>query len=218
MSKAQPEKVLEYWDQQVESFDSIYTGEKSGVSRRLDQWLRKDMYERFDWTLKMSGDVSGKSICDLGCGTGRYVIAYAQRGARRVVGIDSAPTMIQRAQELVAQAGVADRCELFTMNLVDVPTTEVFDVTIAVGVFDYVKAPIPFLSTMRKITGGRLLTTWPRLWTWRMPVRKVRLTMAGCPVYFFTAGEIENCLKQAGFVCRQIDSVGAIYCVVAEPA
>ncbi len=217
MSTGEVRKVIDYWNRQADAFDSIYSGAKPGWARFLDRWLRKDMYQRLEWVLENSGDVTGKTVCDLGCGSGRYVINYAKRGARRVLGIDAAATMIEKASQLTAQAGVADRCELRVENILECRTDEVFDVTIAVGVFDYVSDPIPFLSRIRKITRERFLATFPRFWTWRMPIRKARLTMLGCPVYFFTPRRIESLLRQSGFACQQIDRLGAILGVLAVP-
>ncbi len=218
MNTGEGHRVVEYWNRQADSFDAIYSGAKPGWAQLLDRWLRRDMYQRLEWVLEHSGDFNGKTVCDLGCGSGRYVISYATRGARRVLGIDAAATMIEKASALVAQAGVGDRCELRVLNILECPTDEVFDITLAVGVFDYVEDPIPFLSRIREITRDRFLATFPRLWTWRMPVRKVRLKLLGCPVYFFTRQKIETLLGAAGFTCRRIDRFGAIYGVLAAPS
>jgi len=212
------DEVLAYWDRAASSFDAIYTGEKSWWARSLDRLLRRDMYQRFDWVLRNSGELKGKSICDLGCGTGRYVVAYARSGARRVVGIDGAPNMVRGASLLVEQAHLRDRAEVREANILDCAEEEVFDFTIAVGVFDYTRAPSLFLKKIRKITGSRFLATFPRFWTYRMPIRKIRLGILECPVYFYTAQEIKTLLAEAGFRCQLIEKVGAIYCVLAIPA
>lgn len=217
MTAASRDKVLEYWNRATPSFDAIYSGAKPGWARFLDRRLRRDMYQRFDWILQNSGDVQGKSVCDLGCGTGRYVIAYAQSGARRVVGIDGAPNMVKCASSLIEQAGVAARAEAREISILDYPEEEVFDITLAVGVFDYTQDARPFLRRIRVITARRFLATFPRLWTWRMPIRKVRLGLLGCPVYFYTPKQIEGLFREAGFTCKRIDRVGAIFCVVATP-
>jgi 2-polyprenyl-3-methyl-5-hydroxy-6-metoxy-1,4-benzoquinol methylase len=218
MSVVSGDKVLQYWDEAAPSFDAIYSGAKPGWASFLDRWLRRDMYERFNWVLRNSGDVKGKSVCDLGCGTGRYVIAYAQSGARRVLGIDGAPNMIKHATALIEQAGVAGRAEAREITILDCPQLEVFDITISVGVFDYTHDARPFLKRIRTITGDRFLATFPRLWTWRMPIRRARLRVLGCPVYFYTTKQINSLFTGAGFACRRIDRLGAIYCVVAVPS
>jgi len=217
MAGSRDDKVLAYWNRAASDFDAIYTGEKSRWARFLDRLLRRDMYQRFDWVLRNSGDLKGKSVCDLGCGTGRYVIACAQSGARRVLGIDGAPSMVRRASLLIEQALLRDRAEVQEANILNCTEEEVFDITIAVGVFDYTQAPDLFLRKIRKITGSRFLATFPRFWTYRMPIRRIRLGFLGCPVYFYTAPEIKTLLAEAGFCCQLIEPVGAIYCVLAVP-
>src|ERR1700674_4769826 len=112
MPGGKTDKVLDYWDRAVTDFDAIYTGSKPAWARFLDRRLRRDMYQRFDWVMQHSGDVRGKRVCDLGCGTGRYVIACAQAGAGRVLGIDGAPNMVKQASSLIHEAGVASRAEV----------------------------------------------------------------------------------------------------------
>jgi hypothetical protein len=69
MKTTQDLKVAEYWNHVAHDFDAIYTGkDKSGVARALDKWLRRDIYERFDWVMRKSGNVQDKTICDIGCG------------------------------------------------------------------------------------------------------------------------------------------------------
>jgi len=217
VSEPNTDKVLAYWNRTVSGFDAIYTGKKPGWARFLDKSLRRDMYQRFDWVMKNSGDLSGKSVCDLGCGTGRYVIAYAQSGARRVVGIDGAPRMVQLASSLIQEAGLQATAEAQEYPILNCPESEVFDITIAVGVFDYTQDAAPFLEKIRKITGSLFLSTFPRYWTYRMPIRRVRLGLLGCPVYFYTAKQIRALHEKTGFACERIERVGAIYCVVASP-
>ena len=59
-------QVTRFWNDIAEEFDAIYTGRKSFIGRMLDRWLRKDIYQRFDWVMEKSGDVRGKTICDIG--------------------------------------------------------------------------------------------------------------------------------------------------------
>ncbi len=218
MNPAELEKVLRYWNQQAEDFDAIYSGAKPGWGRLLDRWLRRDMYQRLRWVLEQSGDVREKSVCDLGCGSGRYVIAYAQQGAGRIVGVDASPAMIQKAQAVAAAAGVLQRCQFRVLDILNYPDDQRFDITLAVGVFDYLEDPAPFLARIRRITAGRFLATFPRQWSWRMPIRRMRLGLLGCPVYFYTPGKIQAWLSQTGFELKRIDRIGAIFCVLAVPA
>lgn len=217
MPESNMSRVLAYWDRSASSFDAIYTGKKPGWARFLDKSLRRDMYQRFDWVMKNSGDLKGKSVCDLGCGTGRYVIAYAQSGAQRVLGLDGAASMVQQASSLIQQAGLQGKAEVQEYAILDCPENEVFDITLAVGVFDYIQDAVPYLEKIRRITGSRFLATFPRYWTYRMPIRRVRLGLLGCPVYFYTVKQIAALHARAGFRCERIERLGALYCVLATP-
>src|SRR5260221_14053956 len=88
-------EVADFWNRIATEFDTIYTGEKSAVGRLLDRWFRADMYQRFEWVMERAGNVDGAHLCDIGCGSGRFVEALARRGAPRVLGIDVAPEMIR---------------------------------------------------------------------------------------------------------------------------
>ena len=67
------------------------------------------------------------------------------------------------------------------------------------------------------MTNEKFLSAWPRYWTWRMPVRKIRLGVAGCPVYFFKRGEVLRMLEEAGFRIESCEVVGKLFCVDARP-
>ena len=127
----------------------------------------------------------GKSVCDIGCGSGRFVDELASRGASRLVGVDVAPEMLKIARELVARSGNSQPCEFLHSDVLDWKTDQKFDITIAIGFWDYIAHPPERLRIIRGLTRGKFLSAWPRFWTWRMPVRKARLAVRGCPVYFF---------------------------------
>ena len=45
-------------------------------------------------------------------------------------------------------------------------------------------------------------------------MRKVRLTIKGCDVYFYSAARINKLMKDAGFSRHTLTKVGKLYCVV----
>src|SRR5438128_11430087 len=97
--------VLRYFDATATSFDSIYSS-----PRLIDRILRRDMYARFRRTVEECYPLVGKSVLDVGCGSGQYAIALAERGAREVVGLDFAQSMLDIAAEKARRARVSDRC------------------------------------------------------------------------------------------------------------
>jgi SAM-dependent methyltransferase len=217
MSQDVQAKVTQYWDKVATDFDAIYSGAKSPFQRGLDRWFRKDIYQRFDWVMERAGDVRGQSVCDVGCGSGRFVAALAQRGAARVTGVDVAPEMLRLAGGLAQHEGVLDRCDFLLGDILDLEIDRSFDLTIAIGLWDYIPDPTQRLIKIRRVTRGKFLSAWPRRWTWRAPVRKVRLGVLGCPVYFFSRGDVRRLLAAGGFRVTREDVVGKLYCVEADP-
>ena len=56
MAQEEARQVAEYWDRIAPAFDTIYSGNKNRAARTLDKWLRRDMYERFNWVMRKAGD------------------------------------------------------------------------------------------------------------------------------------------------------------------
>jgi ubiquinone/menaquinone biosynthesis C-methylase UbiE len=208
-------QVKQFWNDVAHQFDAIYTGNKGPVARALDKWLRKDIYQRFDWVMRESGDIKGKTVCDVGCGSGRFVTALAKRGASHVTGVDIAPEMLKIARDLTSKDGVADKCSFFNSDVLDWKTNDTFDLTIAIGFWDYIQEPHSRLAKIRSITKGRFLSAWPRSGTVRAPIRKVRLTALGCPVYFFSRDEVYRYLGDAGFRVDSCETIGQLHCASA---
>ena len=65
-----------------------------------DQAVRTGMLDR--WMLDALGDVSGKSVIDIGCGEGRFNRLLSQLGAK-VTGVDLTGPLIQRARSLSSE-------------------------------------------------------------------------------------------------------------------
>ena len=210
-------QVARFWNQSAFDFDKIYSGEKSRLGRALDSCFRRDMFQRFRWVLDAAGDVRGQTICDVGCGSGRFVVELAKRGAARITGIDIAPNMLALSHKLAGEEGVQETCNFVQADVLDWNTNEKFDLVIAIGFWDYIADPLPRLHRIRAMTRGKFLSAWPRLWTWRVPLRKARLGLKGCPVYFFSRQRVHRLLKEAGFQVSSCTVVGKLFCVQARP-
>jgi ubiquinone/menaquinone biosynthesis C-methylase UbiE len=205
-----------FWNSEADAFERIYSHEKSKLSTMLDQVFRKDMYERFVFTIKNCEPIKDRTFLDVGCGNGLYSVELGKKGARHVVGIDISPVMIGRCQESARKEGMENRLTFLQTDLLEYEPDSDFDVSYGIGLFDYISDPAPVLKKMREVTKDKAIMAFPRFWTWRAPVRKARLTMKGCPVFFYTKSRINQLMKEAGFASWEVTRVGKLHCVVAH--
>ncbi|WP_031076890.1 class I SAM-dependent methyltransferase [Streptomyces sp. NRRL WC-3742] len=86
--------------------------------------------------LGLVGDVKGKSVLDIACGTGFYSREFMRRGASRVLGFDVSAAMVDAArasearESLGVEYEVADTAELREFE-------HLFEVAVAVQAFNY---------------------------------------------------------------------------------
>jgi ubiquinone/menaquinone biosynthesis C-methylase UbiE len=206
-----------FWNSEADAFQRIYTHRKSKLSVTLDQIFRKDMYERFQFTIANCEPIKGRTFLDVGCGNALYSLELARKGAAKVVGIDIAEVMIGLCRQASDAENLSDRCTFIQTDLLEYNPDTKFDVSFGIGLFDYISNPLPVLKRMREVSTDKVIMAFPRLYTWRAPVRKVRLTLKGCDVYFYSAARIGKLMKDAGFSRHELTKVGKLYCVVAYP-
>ncbi|KJY21499.1 MULTISPECIES: class I SAM-dependent methyltransferase [Streptomyces] len=100
--------------------------------------------------LALVGDVTGKSVLDIACGTGFYSRELKRRGASRVFGFDISGAMVdaarasERDEPLGIEYQVADTA---TLQVFDEP----FDVAVAVQAFNYASEVAEIELMMRNI-------------------------------------------------------------------
>jgi SAM-dependent methyltransferase len=192
------DEVLRYFDQTAEDFDSIYRADRSPL-RRLRDRARLTVTKRLEFVEELAATEGYQSVLDVGCGSGRFGIALAQRGVR-VLGLDFAPGMIELAEALAAKQGVA---ALTTFRAIDslqwaTESSENFDLSIAMGVFDYVEDPVPLLQAMASHTTREIVVSFPKLADPWVPIRWVKFKLARCPLFLYRRADVEGFARQAG--------------------
>ncbi len=68
------------------------------IATRYDR-LRHQLVERALGLLVREGDLAGRRVLDLGCGTGRFAAALVQRHGCTAFGVDPSPAMLAVARE-----------------------------------------------------------------------------------------------------------------------
>lgn len=198
-----------YWEKVASEFDEYYQQEKCISRRVLDKFFRKGMKERVDLTLLECKNVSGKKILDIGCGSGRIAIELAKRGAE-VVGIDFSKNMLDMATLMAQKQGLAKNCKFILANFISHFFSENFDMSLALGFFDYTKDPMPYLKKMRSITREECIMTFPKKFAFQVPIRMVWLKSRKCPVYFYTRNQLERYFSKE-FSRFKIKNISAQY-------
>jgi 2-polyprenyl-3-methyl-5-hydroxy-6-metoxy-1,4-benzoquinol methylase len=206
-----------FWNSEADAFQRIYTHRKSKFANTLDQIFRKDMYERFVFTIEHCEPIKGRTFLDVGCGNALYSLELARKGAAKVVGIDISEVMIGLCKQSSENENLSDVCTFIQTDLLDYKPESTFDVSFGIGLFDYISDPLPVMKRMREVSTDKAIMAFPRLWTWRAPIRKMRLARKGCDVFFYSKAKIEKLLRDAGFSRQEIFKVGKLYCVVAYP-
>jgi len=189
--------VKRYFNRGADDFDAIYGG-KGRFGRWIDQHFRRDIYVRFRLAFETCGDVRGKTVLDIGCGGGRYAIEFAKRGAAQVVGLDFAPNMLMLARQRAKEFAVQDSCQFILGDFMHWDFDQRYDICIAIGVFDYVTQPRPFLQKMKSLANNCLVMSFPSKSPSRTPIRRVRYWLKRCPVYFYDRPTIESLLNGMG--------------------
>lgn len=219
MNPQSEKQAADFFDRFADTFDTLYDEKRGRAMRWVDRTFRSDMFIRFAWTFERMGPLSGKTVVDIGCGSGPYIVEALQRGAASVTGVDPAPGMIELASRRLQAAGRAERARLVTGFFPDVEL-EPHDHAIVMGVFDYLADPLAFLQGVRRVTRVSAQVSFPSRHWFRTPFRRVRYQMRNCPVYFFDQDQIQHLARQAGFTSaeiRKIPGAGMDYHACLKP-
>ncbi len=208
--------AIDYFDRRIEDFDGIYDAGRGGIMSWLDRKLRASVRERFQLAFDLLGDISGKSVLDVGCGSGRYMFEAVRRGAGEVVGIDAAAGALEAARRLAGKLGFRDRVQFMESDFMDFKVERKFDIVFAAGYFDYILTPKPHLEKMLRHCNQFFFASFPRRWHLMTPVRKARLALNRCPVRFYSKNEIERMARNAGKDTFDIRVVSRDYALIIK--
>lgn len=123
---------------------------------------RRAVLEELSW--------KGKTVLDVGCGTGETAYHIAKRGAKRVVGLDYSAEAIAVARETYRHKN------LFFEKRDVKDLREKFDVIIAMGTLEHIDDPFSLLKKFKTMLnfGGSIIVTSPN---WSNPRGYMLLTL-----------------------------------------
>lgn len=209
------ERQRQYWNSETGNFDAIYERNKGPFGNWLDNTFRWDMYERFDYTMRNSEPIAGRSFLDVGCGTGRYAMEFLRRGSAHVTGIDVAENMLEICRQRAAAEGFAESTDFVRADVIAFDGRRDFDISIGIGLFDYIGDALPVFARMRELSTVAAIASFPRSGSWRAVLRKARLSVKNCDVFFYSKDDVARLVKDAGFARFDMELHGELYCVTA---
>lgn len=205
-----------YWDENAANFDGLYRA-STPLERGFNRVFRRAIFERVERTAAhIQATKKDASVLDVGCGSGRTSIPLAKAGAGQVLGIDFAPRMIELAREAAEKAGVADRVRYEVADFSNYGFDKKFDFIVALGVFDYVADPPPFLRRMLDLVNHDVIFSVPKPSLVRAPLRRRRYASHSVSVHFYDELAIRELTETAGATTVRIDRIPAGYLVFAR--
>ncbi|MGP3769211.1 class I SAM-dependent methyltransferase [Streptomyces sp. SDT5-1] len=87
--------------------------------------------------LELVGDVAGRSVLDLACGTGFYSREFKRRGAADVCGVDVSGEMVEVARRIETAEPLGVRYAVGDVATTDAPGDTPYDVATAVNLLNY---------------------------------------------------------------------------------
>jgi 2-polyprenyl-3-methyl-5-hydroxy-6-metoxy-1,4-benzoquinol methylase len=199
--------VQRYFDHEANRFDAIYERQKPFHQRAVDALFRRVVVERFRLVTNLAPVKGSWMVLDVGCGSGRYAIDLALKGAAKVVGVDVSQTMLSLASREAMKAEVAERTEFVAAPFLEYETDERFDVSVAMGYFDYLEDPLPHLLKMKSLCEGRIFASFPKRWEIRTPLRKLRFFVERGFVRFYSRREIGALTRAAGIPDERVSLI-----------
>lgn len=90
----------DYWEKRLSQKFSLSRVGNISFSERYNAWCYKAKARRLKEALiSNSIEVKGRTVCDIGCGTGFYTNFYLQRGAKNIVGVDITGVSIENLKK-----------------------------------------------------------------------------------------------------------------------
>ncbi len=103
------------------------------------------------------GPLDDQKVLEIACGTGRFTVMLAERGAD-IVGLDISAAMLQQGRQKAQDAGVADHLEFMRGDAGRLPfPDDHFDTVFAMRFFHLADTPATFLSEMRRVAKERVV-------------------------------------------------------------
>ena len=153
--KSQQQITIEHFDKTVDFWHRIY--------EQHETFTGYSLIKQHEFTVQYITEHAsiGAAVLDVGCGAGITILELAQRGYQ-VSGVDLAPMMIEKAQELARKQGLS--CDLRVASADRLPyDNETFDRVIALGLLGNLRDDAVCLAEIWRVLRpqGQILVSVP---------------------------------------------------------
>ncbi|WP_435144359.1 class I SAM-dependent methyltransferase [Halobaculum sp. P14] len=145
------------------------------------------------------GPVDGERVLEIACGTGRFTVMLAERGAD-IVGLDISNAMLEQGRRKARQADVADTIEFMRGDAARLPfPDDHFDAVFAMRFFHLADTPAKFLAEMARVSKRTVFfdtfddTSLRVLYNWALPMGSRLYSRSG----------VERLVEDAGLHLRE---------------
>lgn len=182
------------WYQATEVAESYDRKRFSRGGRLIDRREKRAVLEAL-------APLEDKKILEIACGTGRFTVMLAERGAD-IVGLDISAAMLQQGRERARRSGVADHLEFMRGDAARLPfPDDHFDAVLAMRFFHLADTPAAFLSEMARVSREQVVFdtfnsfSTRTMYNWMLPM--------GSRLY--DTEEVEELLTEANLELRDAE-------------
>jgi tRNA (mo5U34)-methyltransferase len=182
---------LEPWFHCIELAPGVFTKTASVAGEPAD-------HPRETWDViknALPGDLSGKSVLDVGCNAGFYSVEAKRRNASRVVGVDSMRREIMQADFVRRALGLDIEFRALSVYGLSVDSVGRFDVTLALGLIYHLKHLILGIEKLAQVTTDTLIVE-----TALLPQRSRRFGDASKRQAEYVVGGLRRPLHHIGLI------------------
>ncbi len=211
-------KTCRFFDDYADQFDEIYMIQTQvGLMGWLNRRLRASMLIRYEKTFLSLQPMKERTVLDVGCGSGRFILKCLELGAAKVTGIDLSEKMVSLSKNTLNRVdNFSDRADIIIGDFMKYTFPNPYDYAIIMGVMDYIENAEDFLVKLNKTVLSRAVLSFPvaeSIWALQ---RKVRYKLRACPLYFYRRRQLEKLMVCSGFKSFSIERIGRDYFVVAR--
>jgi SAM-dependent methyltransferase len=203
LSDEEAKLAREYFDGFAGDYQRAFTGRGvDPLHAVINRLFRRKTFQRrtavvMDYLAELG--LTGKTVLDVGCGSGDVSIEAARAGAACVIGVDIAPGMVALATRAAAAAGLSDRVVFHTRNIFEAPPPPC-DVALLIGVIEYYGNLDALFGRIAPHVADAIIIADTRGPWWRRTLRRGLARWKHFHLYYRPPEQVSAAVGQFGFL------------------